>query len=145
AFNPDGRILAAADLRGTVMLWNLQTRRPVGAPLQTHHLVNSVAYSLDGETLAAGNGDNGTVGLWAAQSHHLIRTVRTGTGGPVNSVVFDPRERIWPPVAKLGRSSYGACRATSSSRRSTAAPALCLALPSAPTGARLPPEGSTGR
>ncbi|MGZ6576168.1 MAG: WD40 repeat domain-containing protein [Solirubrobacteraceae bacterium] len=76
------------------MLWDVHSRQPLGVPLQTHHLVNSVAYSPDGRTLAAGNGDHGTVGLWDVQRHHLIRTLHIGNSGPVNSVVFAPDKRI---------------------------------------------------
>jgi WD40 repeat protein len=94
AFSPNGGSLAAADVRGTVLLWDLQTRHPLGPPLETHHLVNSLAYSPDGRTLAAGNGDNGTVGLWNAQRHHLIRMLHIGNSGPVNTVVFAPRQPI---------------------------------------------------
>jgi WD40 repeat protein len=102
AFSPGGRTLAAADIRGTIVLWDLQTRHPRGLPLQTHHLVNSVAYSPDGQTLAAGNGDNGSVGLWDVQSHHLIRTLRIGNSGPVNSVVFAPTKRILATGSETG-------------------------------------------
>jgi len=93
-FSPDGRSLAAADIRGTVVLWDVRNRHAVGVPLQTHHLVNSVAYSPDGRILAAGNGDNGSIGLWDVQSHHLIRTLLTGNRGPVNSVAFAPHRQI---------------------------------------------------
>ncbi len=62
--------------------------QPLGKPLPTHHLVSSVAFSPNGRTLAAGNGDNGTVTLWDLQNHHLIATLRTGDRGPVNSVAF---------------------------------------------------------
>ena len=63
AFSPDRRSLATADIRGTVVLWDVHSRTPLGTSLHTHHLVNSVAFTPDGRTLAAGNGDNGTVGL----------------------------------------------------------------------------------
>ena len=72
------------------MLWDEQSRRPLGNPLKTHHLISSVAFSPSGQTLAAGNGDNGTVALWDVQNHHLIGTLSTGTPGPVNSVAFSP-------------------------------------------------------
>ncbi len=82
AFSPDGRSVAAADIRGTIVLWDVSSRQPLGVALQTHHLVNSVAYSPDGRTLAAGNGDNGTVGLWDVRRHRLIRTLHLGKQRP---------------------------------------------------------------
>ena len=42
-FSPNGSTLAAGDIRGTVVLWAVRPRRRLGVPLQTHHLVNSVA------------------------------------------------------------------------------------------------------
>ena len=107
AFSPDRRSLAAADIRGTVVLWDVHSRRPLGVPLRTHHLVNSVAYSPDGRTLAAGNGDNGTVGMWDVQRHHLIRTLRIGSSGPVNSVVFAPHKPILATGSETGTDRDG--------------------------------------
>jgi WD40 repeat protein len=84
------------------VLWNLRTRRSLGLPLHTHHLVNSAAYSPDGQMVAAGNGDNGTIGLWDVRSHHLMRTLLIGNGGPINSVVFAPTERILATGSETG-------------------------------------------
>ena len=55
AFSPDGKTLAAGAADGTVRLWDMATRQPIGNPLNGHGgAVNSVAFSPDGKTLAAG-------------------------------------------------------------------------------------------
>jgi WD40 repeat protein len=93
ACRPHGPGIAAADIGGTVLLWDARARDQLGKPLKTHHLVSSVAFSPDGRTLATGNGDNGTVALWDVKSHRLIRTLGIGNRGPVNSVAFGPDGR----------------------------------------------------
>jgi WD40 repeat protein len=69
AFSRDGKTLAAASEYGTMQLWDVPTRRPIGRVAQAapgngspRFNLNSVAFSPDGKTLASGNGD-GTVRL----------------------------------------------------------------------------------
>jgi WD40 repeat protein len=64
AFSSDGKILASGGDDGSVILWDLQTRQPIGEPLRGHDEgVNSVAFSSDGKILASG-GVDGSVILW---------------------------------------------------------------------------------
>ena len=51
--SPDGKILATADSDGTARLWEVATRRQIGAPIRVRGArVLGVAFSPNGKTLA---------------------------------------------------------------------------------------------
>ncbi|MEW2354578.1 protein kinase [Spirillospora sp. NPDC029432] len=95
AFSPDGRTVATGGDDDTVRLWDLRTRRPIGAPLTGHDAgVDSVAFSPDGGTLAAsGSGAAGKVLLWGVRTRRAIGRLHTDDTDTIGSVVFSPDGR----------------------------------------------------
>ncbi|MBL1090498.1 MULTISPECIES: nSTAND1 domain-containing NTPase [Streptomyces] len=96
AFSPTGHTLAAAcdDAAGTIRLWN--TADPAhpgrGPSLKAGRHVNSLAFSPDSRTLAAGSSDS-KVHLWkVADPGHPAPLGKplTGPAQPVMSVAFSP-------------------------------------------------------
>jgi WD40 repeat protein len=90
AYSPDGQTLALASGSDdkTIKLWDVNT----GNLLQTlkghSELVNSVAYSPDGQTLASGNNDK-TIKLWNVNTGNLLQTLE-GHSNSVLSVAYSP-------------------------------------------------------
>jgi WD40 repeat protein/class 3 adenylate cyclase/tRNA A-37 threonylcarbamoyl transferase component Bud32 len=80
-FSPDGRLLAVAAFDGYTRLWDVATRRPLGAPLAGHETgVLNAEFSPDGRMLATSAFD-GTVILWDLRSRRSLGTLP----GPLGS------------------------------------------------------------
>jgi len=56
AFSPDGATLATGSRDGSILLWDIGTGRPLGAPLAGEGgWITALAYAADGQTLLAGS------------------------------------------------------------------------------------------
>jgi WD40 repeat protein len=93
AVSRDGSTLAAADFDGTVRLFDLQERKPIGQPFRAHTAeIWGLAFSPDGETLASSSFD-GSVRFWHVDDQSPVGDpIEPGTGA-VLTVAFAPDGR----------------------------------------------------
>ena len=85
AFSPDSKILAT----GTGRLWNLATRKPT-RDLELHqNLITDLAFSPNGNTVAAGSFD-GTFSLWQLDKGDAPIVLSTGHPPGDNCLAFAP-------------------------------------------------------
>jgi len=107
AFSPDGKTLASGGDDYTIILWDVETRQPIGKPLKGHtRNVTSVSFSPDGKTLASGSSDN-TVILWDVETGQPIGQPLKGHTDQVNSVAFSPDGKMLASTVMTKPSSYG--------------------------------------
>jgi RNA polymerase sigma factor (sigma-70 family) len=91
-FSPDGRRLAAADVRGLLGLWDpaagkqLWRCQPLDAARRDTH-VSSIAFAADGRTLVTAAAD-GRVHVWDAATGQEVCRLDGHQGQPVQSVAF---------------------------------------------------------
>jgi len=99
AFSPGGKILATLGADMTVRLWDVTTRRQIGATMLAGSADASfptdfeLAFSPDGTILATAGG-GGTLLLWNVGTHRLIGAPRIAVGTPsdnfITGVAFSP-------------------------------------------------------
>jgi WD40 repeat protein len=88
AFSPDGKRLASASWDHTVILWDIDGRKPQAALAGHRDVVSSVAFSPDGRQLASASKDQ-TVILWDLDRRRPL-AILSGHRGPVTCVAFSP-------------------------------------------------------
>jgi WD40 repeat protein len=90
AARPDGKLIAAGDPAGTVVLWSLPDFKQVAK--LSHERVVALAFSPSGKTLAAGDAKGG-VRLWTQTGNAMLPRALLPTAhkeGPVWSLAFSP-------------------------------------------------------
>jgi WD40 repeat protein len=103
SFSPDRLHVLTTSQDGSVLLWNLSTGEKHALPLASEGVVRSVAFSPNGDYVAAGVGRN--IVLWDARTKDLIASRANHNHGEVESVHFNPeRQQPW----LLASSYYGA-------------------------------------
>jgi WD40 repeat protein/DNA-binding SARP family transcriptional activator len=112
AFSRDGRLLATAGNEGSVVVWDLARRAPIGRPLRPGgSSVIAVAFSPDGRTLASGV-NNGTVVLTRVPDGTLLYELGdlgisalafSRDGKTLAAASFDGRVRLWDPRTGAAR------------------------------------------
>ena len=106
AFSPDGTTLAAANADGTIYLWDVSAKSPIGALNNpSGRAVSSVAFSPDGKTLAAADAAaGGSIYLWNVPTKSLIAVLPEPGQGAEASVAFSPDGKTL--AAAAGGSTY---------------------------------------
>ena len=95
AFSPDGRLLAAGDRAGRILLWDVG-REEVIATLKEEFADIAVAFSPDGRLVATGTSPlgqsawGGRVRLWDVATRKAVATLELASIGDVSSVSFSP-------------------------------------------------------
>ena len=94
AFSPDRATLAIAGFDRRVRVFDVATRRQIGAPLPitVGGFVDALAFSPDGGTLAVSAADH-TVRLWDLARRRPAGGALTGHTGAITSIAFSPDGR----------------------------------------------------
>jgi WD40 repeat protein/serine/threonine protein kinase len=89
AFSPDSRVLAwCAGGNGELRVWNLLEDSPVLLPNDTKNKVFGLAFSPDGQTLAAADQTHALT-LWNVADHKISAQLR-GHGNHISAVAYSP-------------------------------------------------------
>jgi WD40 repeat protein len=109
-FSPAGRRVLTGSQDNTAQVWDSNTGKPLGPPLQHARVVTSVAFSPDGRRILTGSGDN-TARVWDAESGTPLGPSLQHTSAVV-SVAFSPDgrrvlTRNWDNTAQVWDANTG--------------------------------------
>jgi WD40 repeat protein len=90
-FSDDGRRIAAASTSGTILIWDVATRRLLARGRVPRTKQVAVSFSPDGKLLASGE-DEGTIRLWSVEPLREI-AILGRHGARVKAVAFSPDGR----------------------------------------------------
>jgi WD40 repeat protein len=94
ALSPDGKMYASYDKRTRALqLADLETGKPLGAPIADQEKINQLCFSPDGQILAAGYAD-ATIRLWDVHSHQPLGPPLQGHDTGVFSLAFRPDGKV---------------------------------------------------
>jgi len=88
AFSPDGKTLASGNWDHTIILWDVETRQPIGQPLTVSNNVLSIAFSKDGKILASSSSTE--IILWDVETRRPLGPPLTGHASEISSVALSP-------------------------------------------------------
>ncbi|KAJ3997666.1 hypothetical protein F5050DRAFT_1876401 [Lentinula boryana] len=89
-FSADGKRIVSASGDRLIRIWNAETGKAIGDPLQGHSgKVTSIVFSPDGSRIVSGSDDE-TVRIWNTMMGRTIGTPLLGHSGWVTSVAFSP-------------------------------------------------------
>ena len=93
AFSPDGKRIVTASLDTTARVWDAESGKPIGEPLEGHEdWVGSAAFSPDGKRIVTASRDK-TARVWDAESGKPVGRPLRGHEGAVMSAAFSPDGR----------------------------------------------------
>ena len=101
AFSPDGKTILTGSWDNTARLWDADTGRPLGPPLEHSRSVMSVAFSPDGKTILTGSNDK-TARLWDARTGRPLGEPLAHQD-PVSCVAFSPAGRTFLTGSATGQ------------------------------------------
>jgi WD40 repeat protein len=91
-FSPDGGMIGTGSPDGTVRLWDVPDRAPVGSPFMlpgAHNESWKVAFSPDGGLIASGNSD-GSISVWNVRTGEPVAEPLQGHTAAIPSLEFSP-------------------------------------------------------